>query len=647
MTENREAAATYPLLMRIQEPDDVKKLSVTELEKLAAEIRQFMVDTVSQTGGHLAPSLGTVELTLALYSVYQFPQDKLVWDVGHQAYTHKILTGRRDRFSTLRQKGGITGFPNRAESPYDAFGVGHASTAISAALGMAVSRDLHGRSNKVVAVLGDGAFTGGMAFEALNHAGDLHTDLTVILNDNGRSIDKNVGAMSEYLSRIRVDPQYAKAKQDVHEFLDSIPHFGSRVLRTASIIKDSVRSALVPGDVFEELGFHYIGPIDGHNIGLLQEILSKARNMQGPVLIHVRTKKGKGYAPAEQAPGKFHGIGTFDPETGECGKKAGAPSYTSVFGQTMLDLAEKDPLLLAITAAMPAGTGLMPFKERYPKRYFDVGIAEEHAVTLAAGMAADGCHPVVAIYSTFAQRAFDQLEHDVCLQNLPVTLCLDRAGLVGADGPTHHGVFDLSYLRMMPNMTIFAPKDEEELRHMVWTAVHTNGPTAVRYPRGAGLGVPLTDTYLDIPIGKAEVLRQGGKIALLAVGSMVDKVQKAADILAEEGITCTVVNMRFVKPLDRDLLLALAGEMELFVTLEENALAGGFGSAVAEFLADEDLAVPLVRFGIPDHFIEQGSPDELLALCGLQPEQIAARIRQRVAGMKDDRHAKDKKKKKD
>lgn len=624
----------YALLNRIEKPEDVKALTVRELEQLASELRHFIIDTVSQNGGHLAPNLGTVELTLALYSVFSFPEDKLVWDVGHQAYTHKILTGRKDAFHTLRKKGGITGFPNRFESAYDAFGVGHASTSISAALGMALARDAKGEKNQVIAVIGDGALTGGESFEALNNAGDLGTKLIVILNDNEMSIDANVGAMSEYLSRIRIAPQYARAKRDMGSLLMSIPHIGDKVYKTASHLKDGVRSVLVPGSLFEEMGFHYIGPIDGHNIGLLEEVLVSAKEMEGPVLIHIHTVKGKGYKPAEQAPDKFHGVGCFDPSTGKSAKKAGcAPSYTSVFSKALIDLAKDRPDILAITAAMPSGTGLKAFGQAYPKRFFDVGIAEEHAMTLAAGMAAAGMHPVIALYSTFAQRAYDQLIHDVCLQNLPVTLCLDRAGLVGEDGPTHHGVFDLSYLRQMPNMCVMAPKDEEELRHMLATAIAIEGPAAVRYPRGAGLGVPLTDSLETLPVGKAEVLQEEGDIAFLAVGTMVEKAKEAAAILKEEGIEAAVVNMRFIKPLDTELLGEMARTKKLLITAEENVLAGGFGSAVAEYLADHGIEVPLLRFGIPDRFIEQGMRRELLSLCGLQPDEMAERIRERLSQM--------------
>lgn len=623
----------YPLLTQINKPEDIKKLSLTELEALASELRAFIVATVAKNGGHLAPSLGTVELTLALYSVFNFPHDKLIWDVGHQAYSHKILTGRRDSFASLRQKGGITGFPNRFESKYDAFGVGHASTSISAALGMAVSRDISGRKNEVIAVIGDGALTGGEAFEALNQAGDLGKKLIVILNDNEMSIDKNVGGMSEYLSRIRLNPQYSKAKRDMGTLLQSIPHFGDKALKTARIVKDSVRAALVPGSLFEELGFHYVGPIDGHNLSLLQEILQRARAMSGPVLIHVHTTKGKGYLPAENQPEKFHGIGKFDPATGEVIKKPSPPSYTEVFGEAIVQLADKNPNLLAITAAMPTGTGLKNFSKIYPGRFFDVGIAEEHAVTLAAGMAADGKHPVVALYSTFAQRAYDQLMHDVCLQNLPVTLCLDRAGLVGADGPTHHGAFDLSYLRHMPNMTVFVPKDEAELRDMLATAVAMDSPTAIRYPRGAGIGVSLTADFKSIPIGKAEIISENdGEVAFLAVGPMVYKAKQAAEILAESGIMATVINMRFVKPLDKAIIETMAVSKKLLVTVEENVLAGGFGSAAAEVLADGDLLkhTSLIRMGIADTFVEQGTHDELLEICNLQPEQLAYKVKERI-----------------
>lgn len=616
------------LLEKINQPEDVKRLSLRELEKLAQEIRQCLIETVAKNGGHLAPSLGTVELTLALYSAFRFPQDKLIWDVGHQAYTHKLLTGRRERFASLRQKGGITGFPNRSESEYDAFGVGHASTAISAALGMAVSRDLQGEKHKVIAVLGDGALTGGESFEALNHAGDLGKDIIVILNDNEMSIDRNVGAMSEYLSRIRIMPQYTQAKRDMESLLASIPHIGSRMLRTANYIKDGLHSVFLPGGLFEEMGFRYVGPIDGHNLALLQEVLGCVREMHDPVLLHVHTKKGKGYPPAEASPDKFHGVGRFEPETGQpLQKEEEPPSYTSVFSKALIELARDNKDIVAITAAMPSGTGLKAFGQHYPDRFLDVGIAEEHAVTMAAGLAASGKHPVVALYSTFAQRAYDQILHDVCLQNLPVTLCLDRAGLVGEDGPTHHGVFDLSYLRSMPNMTIFVPKDEAELRQMLAAAVKLQTPSAIRYPRGAGLGVALPEGFPELELGKAEVLSDKGRIAFLAVGAMVAKAEQAAALLQEHGLEAGIVNMRFAKPLDEELLADYIESKDLLVTVEENMLAGGFGSAVAEFLLDHQGKARLLRCGLPDSFIEQGTHEELLTLVGLQPQALADKVR--------------------
>ena len=619
------------LLETIDEPQRLGELSLPELEQLAAELRTYIIQTVAQTGGHLAPSLGTVELTLALYSVFKLPRDKVIWDVGHQAYAHKILTGRREAFTALRRYGGITGFPCRTESSYDAFGVGHASTSISAALGMAIARDLDDRGEHVIAVIGDGAMTGGEAFEALNHAGQLGKRLIVILNDNGMSIDTNVGAMSEYLSRLRVMPQYNKAKKDLEGFFRSIPHIGDTVLKTAEYIKDGVKSVLVPGGIFAEMGFTYVGPLDGHNLRLLREVFSEIRMMDGPVLVHVHTKKGRGYLPAEIEPDKFHGVGTFDVISGQVKKDEGAPpTYTEVFGQTLVKLAAGNPNITAITAAMPGGTGLKVFAEKFPNRYFDVGIAEEHAVTLAAGMAAAGKRPVAAIYSTFAQRAYDQLLHDVCLQNLPVTLCLDRAGLVGDDGPTHHGVFDLSYLRMMPNMTVMAPKDENELRRMLITALSLDGPAALRYPRGTAAGVPLTDDVQPLPLGKGEILREGGDVCFLAVGSMTANALQAAELLAADGIAAEVVNMRFVKPLDRELLLEAAGHVKLLVTVEENVLAGGFGSAVLECLADAGRTVPLLRLGIPDRFVPQGDRSLLWEECGLLPYQMAARVRERL-----------------
>lgn len=624
----------HKLLDTINHVTDLQGMSAEQLSALAREIRCLIIETCAKNGGHLAPSLGTVDLTLAMYSIFNPEYDRVIWDVGHQAYSHKILTGRKDVFGTLRTKDGITGFPKRAESSSDAFGVGHSSTSISAAAGMAIERDRQGKNHSVIAVIGDGALTGGEAYEGLNFAGNLGKRLIVVLNDNEMSIDKNVGAMSEYLSRIRLNPQYNKAKKDLQEFVRSIPHIGDTVLKTAGYLKDGVRAVLLAGGLFEEIGFTYVGPIDGHNIPLMQEVFGSVKNIDGPVLIHVRTKKGKGFVFAEMEPNKFHGIGKFDQVTGEVIKKENTPpSYTDVFSRALVELGYEDEKLTAITAAMPSGTGLKLFSKSFPDRFFDVGIAEEHAVTMAAGMAAAGGHPVVALYSTFAQRAYDQIVHDVCLQKLPVTLCLDRGGLVGADGPTHHGVFDYTYLRHIPNMVVMAPKDENELRNMLYTAVHYDGPISIRYPRGSATGVPVLSGFKELPIGKGEVLSENSsEVVLLAVGSMVKQSVKASELLAQANIKTTVVNMRFVKPLDTELVLRYASNAKLLVTLEENALAGGFGSAVLECLADNGIDVKTIRFGIEDKFIEQGSCPELLELCGLTPQQIADRIIDNIGG---------------
>ena len=625
------------ILDSIKHPADVQKLSIPHLHALAAELRRMIIDTCAKNGGHLAPSLGTVDLTLALYSVFNPERDKFVWDVGHQAYAHKILTGRRENFATLRTLNGITGFPKRSESRFDAFGTGHASTSISAALGMSIVRDLEGKDYNVVAIIGDGALTGGEAYEGLNYAGDLGKRLVVILNDNEMSIDRNVGAMSEYLSRIKLAPQYARAKKDIEGFIRNIPHIGDTVLKTAEYLKDGVKAAITPGGLFEEMGFSYIGPIDGHNIEAMQSVFRQIANIDGPVLVHVRTKKGRGYMPAEDEPDKFHGISKFNKATGEPIKNPSAPpSYTEIFSRTMLELGYDNHSMVAITAAMPSGTGLKAFARQFPERFFDVGIAEEHAVTMAAGMAAAGAHPVVALYSTFAQRAYDQIVHDVCLQKLPVTLCLDRAGLVGADGPTHHGVFDYSYLRHIPGMVVMAPKDENELRDMLYTAVKYEGPSAVRYPRGSAIGAALSEGFRQLEIGKAELLSGDGRgVALLAVGSMVKQAAEAARLLNMANIKATVVNMRFIKPLDTAMLgWLLERQPELLVTLEENALAGGFGSAVLEFMADAEKRCRVLRFGIEDKFIEHGSCPQLLEKCGLTPQQIADRIIENIGSMK-------------
>lgn len=624
------------ILDGIKCPGDIQRLSLSQLKNLSGELRRMIIDTCADNGGHLAPSLGTVDLTLALYSVFNPQQDKIIWDVGHQAYSHKILTGRKDRFHTLRQLHGITGFPKRKESDCDAFGVGHASTSISAAVGMSIVRDLEGKDYNVIAIIGDGALTGGEAYEGLNSAGASGRRLVVILNDNEMSIDKNVGALSEYLSRIKLAPQYAKAKRDIEGFLRNIPRIGDTVFKTAECLKDGVKAAISSGSWFEELGFTYIGPLDGHNIQAMQDVFRQLSQVEGPVLVHVRTSKGKGYLPAEENPNKFHGISRFNKASGQVIKKQDAPpSYTEIFSQTMIELGWQNHDIVAITAAMPSGTGLKAFAQQFSERFFDVGIAEENAVTMAAGMAAAGAHPMVALYSTFAQRAYDQVVHDICLQELPVTLCLDRAGLVGADGPTHHGVFDYSYLRHIPHMVIMAPKDENELRHMLYTASQYEGPSAVRYPRGNATGTPLEGGLEKLPIGKGEILSgDGSGVVLLAVGSMVLKAVEAGSMLNMANIKTTVVNMRFVKPLDRELLeQVLAKKPRLLVTLEENALAGGFGSAVLEYLADANHMLPIMRFGIPDEFVEQGSCSELLELCGLLPQQIADKIVEKIGGI--------------
>lgn len=615
------------ILEKIDKPQDLKKLSIEQLKILAAEIRQLLICSVSKTGGHLAPSLGVVELTLAIHKIFNSPIDKIVWDVGHQAYVHKILTGRRDSFHTLRQFGGISGFPKPCESEHDSFGTGHSSTSISAVLGMALARDIEGEKNHVLAVIGDGSLTGGQAYEALNHAGHTGTNMVVILNDNEMSIAKNVGAMSEYLSKMRTEPSYKKVKKDIDFLLRRIPAIGEHVAKTVERLKDSVRYLLVPGMLFEELGFKYIGPIDGHNLELLTEVLEKAKNMQGPILIHVLTCKGKGYQPAECNPGKFHGVGPYCIESGEVIKHGNTPTYTGVFGDALVELATKDPRIVAITAAMPEGTGLRKFGNLFPTRFFDVGIAEQNAVTVAAGMAISGLRPVVALYSTFAQRAYDQILHDVCLQKLPVIFALDRAGIVGEDGPTHHGVFDYSYLRHMPNLVMMAPKDENELRHMLYTAMQLNGPVAIRYPRGSGLGTPMDEAFGQLKIGVAEKIKSGNDIVFLAAGVMVEACRAATELLALQGIQAGLVNARFIKPLDEEMIGRLAREVGTIVTVEDNILAGGFGSAVLEYVNEQQLeGVRVLRLGFPDKFIEHGTRNQLLKKYGLTAEGIATEV---------------------
>ena len=617
----------FPLLNTINSPEDVKKLTGEQLEQLAEEIRQFMISVISKTGGHLAPNLGVVELTLALHRVFSTPKDKIVFDVGHQAYIHKIITGRREHFPTLRQYGGLSGFPKRSESEHDAFGTGHSSTSISAALGMAVARDLQGDDYDVVAVIGDGSMTGGMAFEGLNNAGDLHKRMIVVLNDNEMSISKNVGAMSEYLYQLRTGETYNKIKSDIEGWLKNM-EFGTDVLKAVRRLKGSVKYLMVPSSIFEELGYTYLGPIDGHDLNALQDVFQAAKKIDGPVLVHVLTKKGKGYAPAEESPNKFHGTGPYDVTTGKKITNPAAPiTYTEVFGNTLTEMAKADKKIVGITAAMPDGTGLSTFAKAHPDRFFDVGIAEQHAVTAAAGMAAAGLKPVAAIYSTFMQRAYDSVLHDICMQDLHVTMCLDRAGLVGDDGFTHHGVFDYAYLRSMPKMTIMAPKDENELRNMLKTALDFNGPVSVRYPRGSGLGVDISGNMENLPIGKAEVLKEGFDLCFWAIGSMVKPALDAAELLAKEGISAGVVNMRFAKPLDVELLKDHAERYGKIITIEEGVLAGGVGSAVLEYLNQEELLgkCRVLTLGIPDEFVLHGDKALLFKDIGLDTAAIAAK----------------------
>lgn len=610
------------ILKNINSPQDIRTMTYHQLEELAGEIREEIIAIVANNGGHLAPNLGVVELTLAIHKVFQSPVDRILWDVGHQCYVHKIITGRKDDFKTLRQFGGISGFPRPSESIHDVFGTGHSSTSISAALGLALARDLQGESYNVVAVIGDGAMTGGMAFEALNHAGQLKKDMIVILNDNEMSIAQNVGAMSGYLARLRTDPVYTRGKEDLEMLLKKLP-IGSTLLRMGERLKDSLKYLLVPGMLFEELGFTYLGPVDGHDIRAVTTILRQAKSKNCPVLVHVITKKGMGYPPTEQNPDKFHGIGAFHIATGEEIRNSAAPSYTQVFGNTLVELAHRDEKLLAITAAMPGGTGLDQFSRVFPDRFFDVGIAEQHAVTMAAGLAAGGYHPVVAIYSTFLQRAYDQVLHDVCLQNLPVIFAIDRAGIVGNDGATHHGLFDLSYLRSIPNLVLMSPKDVNELQHMLATAAAHTGPIALRYPRGSGPACMMDQELKVLPIGKAEVIQEGSDATLVAIGSMVHVAEAAAKILEDRGIEATVINARFIKPLDEECILHYASLSGNLFTLEENVLQGGFGSAILELLATRDVkGIQTYRFGIPDTFVEHGSAELLLARYGLNVEKV-------------------------
>jgi 1-deoxy-D-xylulose-5-phosphate synthase len=617
MTES--PATHYALLERVNSPEELRRLEEAELPALADEVRRFLIESVSKTGGHLAAGLGTVELTVALHYVYETPHDRLVWDVGHQAYPHKVLTGRRDRMGTLRQKNGLSGFLRRDESAYDTFGAGHSSTSISAALGMAVAAARQGQDHRVVAVIGDGALSAGMSFEALNNAGDMDADLLVVLNDNDMSISPNVGAMSNYLARILSGRVYASMREGSKTVLSTV----RPMWRLARRVEEHVKGMLMPSTLFEELGFHYFGPIDGHDLPTLVKTLQNLRKQKGPRFLHVVTRKGKGYEPAEADAVTYHGVTPFDPATGKIEKKPSGKTYTQVFGEWLCDMATKDERLIGITPAMREGSGLVEFSQRFPGRYYDVGIAEQHALTFAAGLACDGMKPVVAIYSTFLQRAYDQLIHDICLQELPVLFAIDRAGVVGADGATHNGAFDLSYLRCIPNMVIMAPSDENECRQMLTTGFQHRGPAAVRYPRGTGPGANVSRALSSLPIGKAEVRRKGRDIAILAFGSMLSSALTVGD-----SLNATVANMRFVKPLDTDLILDLARTHDTIVTVEENAVDGGAGGAVNEFLAAAGVTTSILNLGLPDRFIEHGNPKELLRDCNLDPEGIRRQILQ-------------------
>jgi 1-deoxy-D-xylulose-5-phosphate synthase len=612
------------LLDTVTYPSDVKKLSRLELVQLADEIRKLIVEVISRNGGHLASSLGAVELAVALHYVFDAPGDRIIWDVGHQSYAHKIITGRKDRFHTIRKYKGISGFTRSHESPYDAFTTGHSSTSISAALGMACSKRLKNDTGKVIAVIGDGSMTAGMAYEGLNQAGDIHKDLIVILNDNDMSINHNVGALSSFLSRKFSAVKLQQLRKEFGEFLKSLPRIGDDIYQFAKRSEESFKSFVTPGMLFEAFNFEYFGPINGHNIDHLIDILTNIKSMTEPTLLHVSTVKGKGYEPAEKNPVFFHGVGCFEIGTGNCvTSKDSVPTYTEVFGDTMVRLAKTNPRIVAVTAAMPEGTGLSKFAEAAPNRFFDVGIAEQHGVTFAAGMAMEGYHPVVAIYSTFLQRAYDQILHDVCIESLPIVFAVDRGGIVGEDGATHHGLFDLSFLRVIPNMIVMAPWNENELRHMLFTALSHNGPVAIRYPRGKGTGVKMDPNFISLPIGKAEVLTEGKDLLIVAVGRPVQDALKAGLHLMEEGIQSTVVNARFIKPLDSELIGNLARKIPRIITVEENVLSGGFGSAVLETLNDQNIRPDrLIRLGIGDVFVEHGPQSVLRAEHGVNEDAI-------------------------
>lgn len=622
-------------LSEITHPNQLHGLSIHQLEQIAREIREKHLETVAATGGHLGPGLGVVELTLGLYQTLDLDRDKVIWDVGHQAYPHKLITGRYQNFHTLRQKDGVAGYLKRCENKFDHFGAGHASTSISAGLGMAIARDMKGENFKVVAIIGDGALTGGMALEAINHAGHLpHTNLMVVLNDNEMSISPNVGAISRYLNKMRLSPPVQFLTDNLEEQFKHLPFVGEALTPEMERMKEGMKRLAVSkvGAVFEELGFTYVGPVDGHDLKELINTFQQAHKIPGPVLVHVATVKGKGYAIAEKDQVGYHAQNPFNLATGKAvpASKPKPPSYSKVFGETLVKLGENDPRIVGITAAMATGTGLDILQKKLPKQYIDVGIAEQHAITMAAGLATEGMRPVVAIYSTFIQRGYDQIIHDVCIQELPVFFCLDRAGIVGVDGPTHQGMYDIAYLRCLPNLVIMAPKDEAELQRMLVTGIeHTNGPIAMRYPRGSGLGVPLMEEgWEPLPIGKGEILRHGDDLLLMGYGSMVNMSMQVAEILSEHGIEATVINPRFVKPLDIELIAPLAQQIGKVVTIEEGCLMGGFGSAVAEALLDNNVVVPVKRFGVPDILVDHAEPNESFADLGLTSSQIAEQIRE-------------------
>jgi 1-deoxy-D-xylulose-5-phosphate synthase len=618
----------YEILSKVNYPSDIKQLEFPELKKLCGDIREYLIDVVSEVGGHFGGGLGAVELTVAIHKIYNTPDDLVIWDTGHQAYPHKILTGRKELLKTIRQLDGISGFLKRAESQYDTFGAGHASTSISAALGMAVARDMNEAPKKVVAIIGDGAMTGGLAYEAMNNSGLIKTDLTVVLNDNNMSIAPNVWQLSNYFTEMIAHPDYNKFKGQIWQLTGKLDQFGDRLRKMAARLEGGIKAVVTPGMLFEALGFRYFGPVNGHNLHQLLKIFEQIKDMKGPLLVHVITQKGKGYKPAEAHIQKLHASTPFDKLTGKAHKKAGGPSYTKIFGEALVEIVGENSMVVGITGAMPDGTGLDILKKHYPKNYFDVGIAEGHAVTFAAGLATQGVIPVVSIYSTFLQRAFDQVIHDVSLQHLHVVFVLDRAGLVGADGPTHHGAFDLTYLRLVPGMVLMAPKDESELRDMLYTAVkYDKGPIALRYPRGSALGVPLKNDFDAIEIGKSERLTKGDDVALLAVGSMVDYSIKAAEKLEAEGIHSEVINMRFIKPLDTKILNDIAARHNKIVTLEESTLTGGFGSGVLEYFTEKNYKNDVLRIGLPDRFVDHGTQKELHHILEMDPEGIVKRVK--------------------